>query len=118
MRTAGRRHEAPGRVRRAGTLYASGILFLVLWFLFSAPSLVHSVSAAEKWQGVDEAVIEKFAGEHGRTPKEGFIGKEASGDLLPFAFLIAGAAGGFAAGYFWRVLTERKARGEEQRRPQ
>jgi hypothetical protein len=59
-----------------------------------------------KWSGVDEAVIEKVAKEHGRGAAEPLIDKE--GDLLLFCFLIAGAIGGFAAGYSWRILLEGK----------
>jgi hypothetical protein len=61
--------------------------------------------AAEKWPGVDESVIEKYAKEHGREAREPFINTN-QGDLLLFAFLIAGTVGGFAAGYYWRKLTE------------
>jgi cobalt/nickel transport protein len=62
------------------------------------------VAASEKWAGVDESVIEKIAKENGREAAEPFI----DGDLLLFLFLIAGASGGFAAGYYWRKLTERR----------
>lgn len=58
---------------------------------------------ASKWTGVDEAVIEKIAKEQGREPNEPLINTD-QGDLQLFVFLIAGAVGGFAAGYYWRVL--------------
>ena len=33
-------------------------------------------------------------------------------DLLLFAFLVAGVVGGFAGGYYWRMLvSEKKAKG-------
>ena len=74
------------------------VAFLGLLF-FAAP-----VPAAEtKWTGVDEAVVAKIAKEHGRTPREPLIDL-GQGDLLLFMFLLAGAAGGFAAGYYWRIL--------------
>ncbi len=63
--------------------------------------------AADKWPGVDESVVEKYAKEHGREPHEPLINTD-QGDMLLFVFLMAGVAGGFAAGYYWRVLTERK----------
>ena len=63
--------------------------------------------AAGDWKGVDEAVVEKVAQEHGREAKEPLI-DPGDGDILLFVFLLAGAAGGFAAGYYWRMLTERK----------
>lgn len=65
-------------------------------------------SSADKWQGVDEAVVQKVAAEHGRQGRS-LLGLE--GDLQLFAFLMAGAVGGFVAGYFWRMLlAERKGK--------
>lgn len=66
------------------------------------------VSASEKWQGVDESVVEKYAKEHGREAREPLINTD-QGDLLLFVFLIAGTAGGFIAGYYWRALIVEKA---------
>lgn len=63
--------------------------------------------AGKSWNGVDEAVVEKIAKEHGREAKAPLI-DPGSGDLLLFAFLLAGACGGFAAGYYWRDLLDRK----------
>ncbi len=60
---------------------------------------------AEKWPGIDESVVEKFAKEHGREAMEPFINTD-QGDLLLFVFLLAGTIGGFVAGYYWRRLTE------------
>jgi cobalt/nickel transport protein len=65
------------------------------------------------WKGVDEAVVERIAKEHGREAKPPLI-DPGSGDLLLFAFLLAGCCGGFAAGYYWRDLTTKK---EPQGRP-
>lgn len=76
-------------------------------------SLLTVVFAAEKWQGVDDAVVEKIAKEHGREAMKPFINTD-QGDLLLFVFLAAGAAGGFIAGYSWRVLiTEKKSSKKE-----
>jgi ABC-type cobalt transport system substrate-binding protein len=58
---------------------------------------------AASWSGVDETVIEKFAEKAGRPAREPFINTD-QGDLLLFVFLLAGAVGGFAAGYWFRVL--------------
>lgn len=63
---------------------------------------------AEKWPGVDESVVGKYAKEHGREAHEPLINTD-QGDLLLFVFLIAGAVGGFAAGYYWRVLLVEKS---------
>lgn len=63
-----------------------------------------TVESKEKWQGVDEQVIEKFAKAYGREPAEPLIDTE-QGDLLLFLFLLAGSIGGFFAGYYYRVLT-------------
>jgi hypothetical protein len=76
--------------------------------------MVHiSICAAEeRWPGVDKAVVEKLAREHGREARESIINTD-QGDLLLFVFLIAGAVGGFFAGYYWRVLMERRVRNRE-----
>jgi hypothetical protein len=69
--------------------------------------------APRPYVGVDEAVVEKIAAEHGRAPRKPLV----EGDLLLFLFLCAGAAGGFVAGYYWRKLGEHKhpgAPGKEQ----
>ncbi len=65
------------------------------------------ISGSEKWPGVDESVVEKIAKEHGRKAKEPFF-KNDQGDLLLFAFLLAGAVGGFIGGYYWRGLMEKR----------
>jgi nitroreductase/ABC-type cobalt transport system substrate-binding protein len=64
--------------------------------------------APKPWVGVDEAVVEKIAKEHGREARKPFIGP-GEGDLLLFLFLTAGAVGGFAAGYCWRRLVGEKS---------
>lgn len=69
-----------------------------------------AVCAAEQWQGIDEAVVQKIAREHGREARKPLI-DTGQGDLQLFAFLAAGAVGGFAAGYYWRVLLEGKKTG-------
>jgi cobalt/nickel transport protein len=63
--------------------------------------------APKPWIGVDEAVVEKIAKEHGREARRPFI-DPGEGDLLLFIFLAAGAVGGFAAGYSWRMLVSEK----------
>ncbi len=75
-------------------------------------SLFTAAAASEKWQGVDEAVVEKVAREQGREAVRPLIDTD-QGDLLLFVFLVAGAAGGFAAGYSWRMLTEKKTKDRE-----
>ena len=84
------------------------ILLLVLLLLcILGASHAAPVDASEKWPGVDESVVEKYAKEHGREAHEPLINTD-QGDLLLFVFLIAGAVGGFAAGYYWRsLITER-----------
>lgn len=84
------------------------ILFFAVFLLITIHfSLFTFVYASEKWPGVDESVIEKFAKEFGIEPKEPFINTD-QGDLLLFVFLLAGSIGGFAAGYYWRALMEHK----------
>ena len=59
------------------------------------------------WGGVDVTVIEKYAVDAGREPREPFINTD-QGDLLLFVFALGGAVGGFAAGYYWRRLVMEK----------
>jgi hypothetical protein len=62
--------------------------------------------AAATWSGVDETVIEKYAEAAGRPARKPLINTD-QGDLLLFAFLVAGAIGGFVAGYAYRSLVQR-----------
>ncbi len=90
-------------------------IFLIVFLLLSIHcSLFTVVFASDKWSGVDESVVEKFAKEHGREAKEPLINTD-QGDLLLFVFLLAGAAGGFVAGYYWRTLTEVRSQKPEVR---
>jgi hypothetical protein len=86
------------------------VLFFVLFTLHS--SLFTAAFASEKWQGVDESVVEKVAKEHGREAKTPLINTD-QGDLLLFVFLLAGVAGGFTAGYYWRVMMDTRRDGNE-----
>lgn len=86
-------------------------MHLVAFFLIMMTCFLSLAIAAEKWPGVDEAVVEKYAKEQGREARAPLINTD-QGDLLLFVFLLAGAAGGFAAGYSWRMLTERKRIGD------
>ena len=79
------------------------VLCLLLWGCVSDNSLF----AGEKWPGVDEAVVNKIAREHGRQECRSIF-PAAEGDLQLFMFLMSGAVGGFVAGYYWRVLLEGK----------
>lgn len=89
-----------------------GVIFLIFFLLFIIHcSLLTTISSAA-WSGVDESVVEKYAKEHGREAREPLINTD-QGDLLLFVFLLAGAAGGFAAGYYWRELTQSRAKKTE-----
>lgn len=79
------------------------VIGILMAILCSLPAF-----AAEKWTGVDETVVEKIAKEHGREAREPFINTD-QGDLLLFVFLLAGTIGGFAAGYYWRILMVERA---------
>ena len=69
---------------------------------------------ADKWGGVDESVVEKYAEEHGRAARDPIINTD-QGDLLLFVFLLAGVAGGFMGGYYWRTLMENRIQNSEHR---
>ncbi len=79
------------------------LLSIITFFFFTSIDL--PVTASDKWGGVDESVVEKYAEEHGRAPLDPLINTD-QGDLLLFMFLIGGIIAGFAAGYYWRTLTE------------
>ncbi len=81
------------------------IMFVVQAFAFSFSP---SAFSQGNWPGVDESVVEKYAKAHGREARKPLINTD-QGDLLLFVFLVAGAAGGFVAGYTWRMLMERKS---------
>ncbi len=62
-----------------------------------------------KWRGVDETVVEKFAEDAGRTTREPYINTD-QGDILLLVFLLAGVAGGFVLGYYYRdIFTDKRA---------
>jgi ABC-type cobalt transport system substrate-binding protein len=88
----------------------SGLLFFFI--LVTCHLLPGTAVSAAKWGGVDESVVEKYAEEHGRAAKESLINTD-QGDILLFLFLLAGAVGGFIAGYNWRRLGERKSGKED-----
>jgi len=93
-----------------------GIFLLAIFALFTIhySLFTDTVTASEKWQGVDESVIEKYAKEHGREAKEPLINTD-QGDLLLFVFLIAGTIGGFVAGYYWKTLITQKIKKTEDK---
>lgn len=95
------------RMKNYGTIFF--IISLMLTFCCLLPAAVFAEEEKEsKWSGVDESVVEKFAKEHGREAREPLINTD-QGDLLLFVFLLAGVVGGFAAGYYWRLLMVEKA---------
>lgn len=92
----------PNRKRRLKILLMHAILLPSLLFVLNFFAL-----APRPWSGVDEAVVEKIAKEHGREAKPPLI-NTGQGDLLLFVFLIAGVVAGFGAGYWWRMLSGEK----------
>jgi ABC-type cobalt transport system substrate-binding protein len=75
------------------------LILVALWaFFFSL-----WISADAEWSGVDTTVVAKFAKKAGRPPSEPLLNTER-GDILLFLFLIAGAAGGFVGGFYFREL--------------
>jgi len=92
----------PDRKRKFKILLLHAVMLPTLLFAFYFFSL-----APKSWEGVDEAVVEKIAKEHGREARDPLI-DPGSGDLLLFGFLLAGTVGGFIAGYYWRQLTRKE----------
>ena len=91
------------KMKNCGDIFVMSILCLFTVHVL----LLTAVIAADKWTGVDESVVEKYAKEHGREAREPLINTD-QGDLLLFVFLLAGSFGGFIAGYSWKKLMERK----------
>jgi len=90
----------------AGGLAGGLILLLLISMGILAPLIAFPLDKP-KWSGVDESVVERIAKEHGREAHTPLINTD-QGDLLLFVFLLAGAVGGFAGGYYWRKLVERQ----------
>ncbi len=90
-----------------------GLVLLMALLLLVGHVRLYAADSKPKWQGVDESVVEKVAREHGREAHTPLINTD-QGDLLLFVFLIAGAVGGFVAGYYWKSLMERRDAPEEQ----
>lgn len=63
----------------------------------------NTTALAVEFVGVDEAVVEKFAANAGRSPTPPLV-DAGNGDLGLFLFLTAGAIGGFVCGYCFRSL--------------
>ncbi len=84
----------PGTVRRFAR---ASLLALIL------AAVTGGAAPAAEWKGVDETVVERFAEQAGRAASRPMIDTD-QGDLLLFLFLLAGAAGGFTAGYFFHRL--------------
>jgi hypothetical protein len=89
---------------------AKPFVLAILLLLTLGSSLITVASASDKWGGVDESVVEKYAEEHGRAARDPYINTD-QGDLLLFVFLLGGAVGGFIGGYYWRELMEKAPQG-------
>ena len=71
----------------------------------SAAALVYALTltGGEKWDGVDETVVEKYAVQAGHPPRHPLINTD-KGDLLLFFFLVAGTCAGFLAGITFKEV--------------
>lgn len=88
------------RIERSIILPVALAALLVIGGIYVADSPVGG------YVGVDDKVIGKFASEAGKKPLRFLLNVE--GDLGLFLFLLAGAVGGFAGGYFYRSLSIKK----------
>ncbi len=92
----------PERKRKVSIVLLHIVLLPTVLYAFYFFSL-----APRPWTGVDEAVVEKIAKEHGREARKPLV-DPGEGDLRLFVFLLAGVIGGFATGYAWRMLVSEK----------
>ncbi|KAF0182802.1 MAG: hypothetical protein FD164_998 [Nitrospirae bacterium] len=99
--------QQPGKHAEHAALPRCFLALCLLVLLVLPAGAALAAEKAEKWEGVDKAVVERIAKEQGREPSAPLINTE-QGDLMLFLFLSAGAVGGFLAGYSYRALTERK----------
>ena len=84
-------------------------ILIVIVFCAAAGFMALLMTKDAQWSGVDETVVEKFAHEAGRTARDPYINTDR-GDILLFVFLLAGVAGGFVLGYYFRdIFTKKRA---------
>ena len=82
---------------------------IVICLCVAAIAMALLMTKDTQWSGVDETVVEKFAHEAGRAARDPYINTD-QGDILLFVFLLAGAAGGFVLGYYFReIFTDKGA---------
>jgi len=77
------------------------------WLIMGAVALLATIVLSAMhtdsvWDGVDVAVVGKYATDLGREPWTPFI--NVQGDLQLFVFTVAGLIGGFVIGYYWRAM--------------
>lgn len=97
----------PDRKRRLKILMLHMILLPTLIYTLFFFSL-----APRSRTSVNEAVVAPVAKEQGKGVLTSLVNSD-KGDLLLGIFLLAGAIGGFAGGYYWRMLiSEKKNPGE------
>lgn len=89
-------------------LAGTALFFIVILIAVFVVAPRSTLAETDRWTGVDESVVEKYAGEHGREARPPFINTD-QGDLLLFVFLLAGVVGGFVAGYYWRSLLDQRS---------
>ena len=83
------------------------LMAMCLILIIAASCCCMATVSRAGWAGVDETVVEKYANNAGRPGRKPFINTD-QGDLLLFVFLLAGTAGGFAGGYYFRILFHEK----------
>jgi hypothetical protein len=79
------------------------LLSIAVVAALAAVSYLVVQAVPEKYEGVDDTVVGKYAEKAGHPPRKALIDTD-KGDLLLFFFLIAGVAGGFVGGYCYREL--------------
>ena len=87
------------------------LLMLLFGLLLLSGVVLAEEPGKEKWVGIDESVVAKYANDKGRETAEPLFNVE--GDMLLFLFALAGAFGGFVMGYYWhKVFVVGKPDGE------
>jgi hypothetical protein len=84
--------------QRDGAVMTTGTLAIALSWIW----IIRDHRADGEWLGVDEAVVGRIVEQAGRAPEP--LVDWVRGDVLLFAFLVAGLLAGFTLGWFAHTL--------------
>ncbi len=101
--TAGRPGSRPLTVLTVLLVVSASLLLAVLLKDRNTAATSDEGQAEERWEGMDELVVEAYASENGREARGPVLPLE-DGDLLLFLFCMGGFLGGCVVGYAWKKI--------------